>query len=125
MLALAMVSFVLTAAAESTELTAPDAMNVSTCSMTSKEISGVLSLHVETLDACVAAEYDRKPNASFPNRLPLAFVVQPHGRVENVMITQRHYRKGPLQSCIKRVFRKMRFPAGEHCPIQIAIQSAG
>jgi hypothetical protein len=105
------------AQAEPTEL-------VQECKLSQGDILGTLRKHLAKINFCVEDERTRDKEGLLPPTLELEFVVQTSGRVTDFALTDRHYRKGPLNNCFIKAFSTIQFPAsnGANCPVTIPIK---
>ena len=97
---------------------------VSTCQLTQQDIFGTLKLALGKLNVCVDDEKKRDTDGLLPPILELQFVVRPSGKVVDFLLSDRHYRTGPLNNCLVKVFTTIEFPTsnGAACPITIPIK---
>lgn len=99
----------------------------SSCQRSQQEIFGVLQRHLTKINVCVQDEKQRDKRGLLPPTLNLDFVVNPTGRVSDFVISDRHYRRGPMNNCMIKAFKTIRFPAagGSNCPVTIPIRIGG
>lgn len=92
------------------------------CQRSQGEILSVLQRHLATINVCVEDERSRDA-AALPSQLKLDFVVQTGGSITDFRILDRHYRTGPMNNCMIKVFRRIKYPSvgGSNCPITIPI----
>ena len=100
---------------------------VSQCKLSQGQIFATLRQHLGKLNVCVQDEKGRDTQGLLPNTLPLEFVVLPSGAVTDLAIGDRHFRRGPLNNCMTKAFRTIKFPAsnGANCPVTIPIKIGG
>ncbi|MEO1171574.1 MAG: AgmX/PglI C-terminal domain-containing protein, partial [Myxococcota bacterium] len=98
----------------------------SSCQRSQSAILGVLQKHVARINVCVEDEKSRDA-AALPATLKLDFVVQAAGSVTDFRILDRHYRTGPMNNCMIKVFRRVKYPSvsGSNCPVTIPIKIRG
>lgn len=98
----------------------------SSCQRNTAAILGVLQKHVARINVCVEDEKGRNA-AALPATLKLDFVVQATGSVTDFRILDRHYRTGPMNNCMIKVFRRVKYPSvgGSNCPVTIPIKIRG
>jgi len=94
----------------------------SSCQRSQGQILSVLKNHIAKINVCVEDEKSRDA-ANLPSQLKLDFVVQTSGSITDFRILDRHYRTGPMNNCMIKVFRRIKYPTvgGSNCPITIPI----
>ncbi|MEO0592492.1 MAG: AgmX/PglI C-terminal domain-containing protein [Myxococcota bacterium] len=97
--------------------------SVASCSRSQGAILSTLKSHLAKINVCVQDEKTRDA-ANLPNQLSLEFVVQTSGSVTDFRILNRHYRSGPMNNCMIKVFRRVKYPSatGSNCPVTIPIK---
>ncbi len=92
------------------------------CQRSQGQILSVLQKHLATINVCVEDEKTRDAGR-LPSQLKLDFVVQTTGAITDFRILDRHYRTGPMNNCMIKVFRRIKYPSvgGSNCPITIPI----
>lgn len=100
---------------------------VSQCKLTQQQIFGTLGKNLGKINVCVQDEKQRDTQGLLPPQLPLDFVVRPDGTVVEFKIDDRHYRTGPMNNCMIKVFKTITFPSttGANCPVTIPIKIGG
>ena len=101
--------------------------SISSCARSTQQIYGVLAKHIARLNVCVEDEKKRDTQGLLPGTLPLEFVVTPTGKITEFGIADRHYRTGPMNNCMIKAFRLIKFPSadGSNCPVTIPIKIRG
>lgn len=104
----------------------PPEESFGSCQRSQSAILSVLQKHVAKINVCVEDEKSRDA-ARLPPTLKLDFVVQASGSVTDFSVLDRHYRTGPMNNCMIKVFRRVRYPtvAGSNCPVTIPIKIRG
>lgn len=97
---------------------------VAQCQRGQGDILGVLKNHLAKINICVEDEKSRDSQGLLPPVLRLEFVVKASGKIVELGIDDRHYRRGPLNNCMTKVFRRIRYAptAGANCPVTIPIR---
>lgn len=97
-----------------------------TCKLEQQTVMRVLQKHISAITTCVDGEKTRAEATSvtLPDTLSLGFIVRPSGQVIQFEVEHASYRRGLLQKCLKKAFKKVTFPkrAGTDCPTSIPIR---
>jgi hypothetical protein len=98
----------------------------STCSRSETEIGAYIKKHFQGLSRCVEEEKKRSPAAGMPDQLPIAFVIDTDGSVRGAGVRHRHFRDGPLSSCVASALAGSLAPSGgADCPAEFSIDLRG
>ena len=97
---------------------------VQQCKLSQADVLGTLKKNLAKINVCVEDERSRDTQGLLPPTLELEFIVQTSGRVTDFALTDRHYRTGPLNTCLIKAFNTIQFPEskGANCPITIPIK---
>lgn len=111
---------------EEAEPAEPIEEEIASCRLSQQQIFGTLRNYLAQLNVCVEDEKGRDKDSLLPPVLQLSFVVKTTGRVTDFAIDDRHYRTGPLNNCLLKVFGSITFPSstGANCPVTIPIKIA-
>ncbi|MBN1959689.1 MAG: DUF4339 domain-containing protein [Deltaproteobacteria bacterium] len=97
---------------------------VQQCMLSQGAILGTLKKNLAKINVCVEDERSRDTQGQMPSTLELEFIVQTSGKVTDFALKDRHYRVGPLNNCLIKVFNTIKFPAsnGANCPVSLPIK---
>lgn len=99
---------------------------IASCERSQTEIGAYIRAHFNRLTQCLLAERQRLPSAVFPDTLPVGFVVDPDGTVREVGARHRHFRDGPVATCIRQALEGSMAPSGGAvCPAEFGLTLRG
>lgn len=94
------------------------------CKLEDRDVLRTLKKSLGKINWCIESEKGRNPGGALPESLPVSFVVRPTGEIIQFRVEDVDYRQSVLGKCLKKTFRKVRFPprTGTDCPINLPIR---